>query len=57
MSIVQIIVIVILAMDLGINLVKHKEPKDGSSAEYNFWISLLSTIIWVVILWFGGFWR
>ena len=57
MSMPQIIVIVLLAMDLGINLAKHKEPKEGSSAEYNFWTACIVTIIWGVVLWLGGFWR
>lgn len=34
-----------------------KTKRGGGSAEYNFWMSLWSTIIWVVILWLGGFWR
>ena len=53
MNAARIIMIVLFSMDLGINLVKHKEKKD---ATYNFWTSLISTIIMVVILYFGGFW-
>lgn len=35
------------AMGLGMNLVKHGESKDG---EYNFWVSLITTIITVGIV-------
>lgn len=35
------------AMGLGMNLVKHGEPKDD---EYNFWTSLIATIITVSIV-------
>lgn len=43
------------AMGLGMNLVKHGESKDG---EYNFWVTLIATIITtgiVVMAIRGGF--
>lgn len=48
----QIIMIIILAMGVGINLVKHGEPKDGN---YSFPISLISAAIEVGLLIWGGF--
>lgn len=56
MNIARIIMIVLFAMDLGINLAKHKEKREGSAAEYNFWTATISIIIQVIILYFGGFW-
>lgn len=48
----QIIMITVLAMGLGITLVKNGEPKDG---EYSFLTTIISTVIEVAILWWGGF--
>ncbi len=48
----QIIMIVIMAMNLGINLVKHGELKDET---YSFPISLVSTVVNVGLLIWGGF--
>ena len=45
--------IVILAMELGISLVKHGEPKENNN--YSFPITLLSTAINVALLKWGGF--
>jgi len=48
----QIILIILLAMSLSFNLIKHGEPR---KAEYNFWITLFSTVMTVALLWWGGF--
>lgn len=48
----QIIMIVLLALNLFINLLKHGE-KQGS---YSFWTSLVNAGIVVGLLWWGGFW-
>lgn len=42
MNVWFIIYLFFSAMGLGMNLVKHGEPKEG---EYNFWTSLIATII------------
>ena len=52
MGIWQIIMIIILAMNLGISLVKHGETE---IKKYNFWTTLIATAINVGILWAGGF--
>lgn len=52
MGIPQIIMIILFAMDLGLNLAKHGENKEG---KYNFWIALISVIIEFFILYCGGF--
>ena len=48
----QIIMIIIMAMGLGINLVKNGEPRDDT---YSFPISLVSTVVNVGLLIWGGF--
>lgn len=57
MKIARIIMVLLIGMDLGMNLVKHKEKKTGSASEYNFWVSCISNVILIVLLYFGGFWR
>lgn len=47
MNIWFIVYLVLSAMGLGINLVKHGESKDD---KYNFWVSLIVTIIDVGII-------
>ena len=48
----QIIMIIIMAMNLGINLVKNGEPKNET---YSFSISLVSVVINIGLLIWGGF--
>ena len=53
MGAAQIIIIIIMAMNLGINLVLHgKEQND----KYNFFGACISTAITSGLLWWGGFW-
>lgn len=52
MGIWQIVMIVLYAMNLGISLIKHGETE---IKKYNFWVTLISTVISVGILWAGGF--
>lgn len=52
MNVWKISYLCLLAMGLGTYLSKHGEPKTG---DYNFWIALISTIIQIVMLYFGGF--
>ena len=46
-----IILLVLLGMGLAIALVKHGEPQ----RPYNFWTTLISLIIDLVLLYFAGF--
>ena len=48
----QIIMIIIMAMNLGINLVKNGEPKNET---YSFPVSLVSVVVNVGLLIWGGF--
>lgn len=48
----QIVMIIAYILSLGIAGKKH-----GESYEYNFWSTLCSTIIEILILYFGGFWN
>ena len=48
----QIIMIIIMAMNLGINLVKNGEPKNET---YSFPLSLVSAVVNVGLLIWGGF--
>jgi len=48
----QIIVLCLLAMSLGISLVKDGEPKNEN---YSVWTSLLSAVILLGLLFWGGF--
>ena len=50
----QILMIILLGANLGMNLIKDGEPKEG---KYNFAATLLATVIEVAILRAGGFWR
>ena len=50
----QITIIVLYAMQIGIALVKHGEPR---KEKYSVWTTMLGTLIGVAILWWGGFWN
>lgn len=52
MGIPQMIIIIVCAIDVGINLAKHGEDKKG---KYNFWVSLICVLIEIFILYLGGF--
>lgn len=54
MGAAQIITIILMAMNLGINLVMHGKPKDD---KYNFFGACLSVAINAGLLWWGGFWN
>lgn len=53
MTIWQIIMVVLWAMNLGIDLVKHGEYKPRQ--KYNFFATLIATGIEALILYYGGF--
>ena len=50
----QILLIILLTMGLTIDLVKHGEKKEK---KYNAWITLISTVILTLLLYWGGFWK
>lgn len=52
MGIPQILIIILFAINLGINIAKHGEDKEE---KYNFWLALISTLIECFILYCGGF--
>lgn len=46
-----IVLLVLLVLDLGFNLGKHGEPKDG---KYNFWTTLLSVALILYLYYKAG---
>ncbi len=50
----QMMMIILMAMGLGANLIKHGETKNES--KYNFWWKIVSIGITIWILHYGGFW-
>lgn len=52
MGIPQIIIVILYALNVGIALAKHGEPKEGN---YNVFFTLIGAAISVGILWWGGF--
>ena len=45
-------VIILMAMEAGMHLAKHGEPRTD---KYNFWSSLFGSTIILALLWGGGF--
>jgi hypothetical protein len=52
MSAPQIIMVGLVASELTIFAVKHGEYR----GKYNFWVTLVSDVLLVALLWWGGFW-
>ena len=48
----QIIMIALLGMGLGMHMIKHGEPREGT---YSFPIQLVATLIEISLLVWGGF--
>lgn len=48
----QIVMIIAMAFNLCMNMIKHGEDRDE---KYNFWVSLISCALQCVILFAGGF--
>ena len=49
--IATIIIIILLAIDLGMSLAKHGEPKGGT---YNFWVTLLAVALQAYLFYAAG---
>ena len=49
----QIVFTVLYGLTIGMDLVKHGEPKTG---EHNIWTTLISVGLSATLLAFGGFW-
>jgi hypothetical protein len=49
-----IIFLLLIAVNLGIALAKHGEYKTGIDAQYNFWVTLISAVIDLILLWGMG---
>ena len=50
----EIIYLVWLCLGLGVILANHGKERTGT---YNFWTSLICNMVYVFILWKGGFFR
>ncbi|UXN70937.1 hypothetical protein N8A98_07040 [Devosia neptuniae] len=48
----QITIIVLIALSVGINLAMHGKPRTGT---HNVGYSILGSAIWLVPLYYGGF--
>jgi len=48
----QITLLILMALGVGLASAKHGEPQP----RYNAGVTIISTIILGVLLWFGGFW-
>lgn len=52
MKLPQIIYISVLMLGLGLHIAKHGEPRDQ---DYNAFIALISIVLQLGLLWWGGF--
>jgi len=50
----QITILVLFLIALLISANKHGKPKDQ---KYNFWYSLIAVFIWIIILYWGNFFK
>jgi len=48
----QVIILAIIFMGLGLDLANHGLPKDG---KYNFFSSLIASSVFLICLYWGGF--
>lgn len=46
-----IVILVLIALNMGFHLAKDGEPKDG---DYSFGMSVLNAVIWLLLLWWAG---
>lgn len=54
MGVPQIAIIVLYALSLGMSMAQHGKPRTG---KHDFWGSLITTIIMLAILRWGGFFK
>jgi len=47
----QIIFLILLTLSLGLKIGKHNEPREN----HNAWYGLISYILMIFLLWWGGF--
>lgn len=45
------IILVLLALNLGFNIINHDKPKDG---KYSFYNAFISTIILLILYYYSG---
>lgn len=45
-----IVILIVLALGIGLNLVKNRESK----GKYDFWASLITMGVWLLLLWWAG---
>jgi hypothetical protein len=48
----QIAVIVLLSLSFGIGMAVHRKPREPSHFGHTF----IGVLLWVALLWWGGFW-
>ena len=48
----QLIYLALAFMDIGVETVKHGEPKDGI---HNFWATVMARTLMIGLLYWGGF--
>lgn len=48
----RILFVLLMMLGLGVVLAKHGQYKNE---KYNFWVSLISCVLQVLLLWGGGF--
>ena len=52
MGVYQRVVIVLFSLNIFNNLIRHGQDKNE---KYNFWVEIVNTYIWVILLKGGGF--
>lgn len=49
----QVVIIVLMGLDILFTMLLHGEPKEG---KYDVGVTLISNLIYAMILYAGGFW-
>jgi hypothetical protein len=49
-TLILLSILAITCFNIGVNAAKHGEAKTGSSAYYNFWVSLIGGIIELALI-------
>lgn len=50
----QILIIILFSLGIGLEWANHGTAKNGT---HDVWNELISTLIVIAILWWGGFWQ